>query len=156
MNFNPVIYQIQKYFMYGWHDTEKIIKQILRPSYFFSVNSSRRGKPPPFLQDFPFPARFIILLFSLHSYRERLKLVLSPLCHLLSCPAQTTPQKSVSELNPPGIYTPEKIPLNAVERKPVPTGVLNLNASEASYKPKHRSSRKNEAKKNCIFFSGGF
>ena len=31
--------------------------------------------------------------------------------------------------------------LNAVEREPVPTRVLNPNASEASYKPKHRSNR---------------
>ena len=32
--------------------------------------------------------------------------------------------------------------LNAVERKPVPTRVLNPNVSEASYKPKQRSYRK--------------
>ena len=32
--------------------------------------------------------------------------------------------------------SPRKIPLNAVEREPVPTSVLNPNASEASYKPK--------------------
>ena len=36
----------------------------------------------------------------------------------------------------------EKIPLNAVEREPVLTRVLNPNASEASYKPKQRSYRK--------------
>ena len=31
--------------------------------------------------------------------------------------------------------------LNAVERKPIPTRVLNPNASEASYKPKQRNYR---------------
>ena len=31
--------------------------------------------------------------------------------------------------------------MNAVEREPVPTRVLNPNASEASYKPKKRSYR---------------
>ena len=36
---------------------------------------------------------------------------------------------------------PEKIPLNAVEREPVPTSVLNPNVSEASYKLKERSYR---------------
>ena len=38
------------------------------------------------------------------------------------------------------MWYPEKIPpkksLNAVEREPVETRVLNPNASEASYKPK--------------------
>ena len=43
----------------------------------------------------------------------------------------------------------EKIPLNAVEREPVPTRVLNPNASEASYKPKQRNYRKTK----LIFFS---
>ena len=38
--------------------------------------------------------------------------------------------------------------LNAVEREPVPTRVLNPNASEASYKPKQRSYRKTK----LIFF----
>ena len=42
---------------------------------------------------------------------------------------------------------PEKIPLNVVEREPVPTRVLNPNASEASYKPKQRSYRKTKQKK---------
>ena len=37
--------------------------------------------------------------------------------------------------------------LNAVEREPVPTRVLNPNASEASYKPKQRSYRKMKLKK---------
>ena len=37
--------------------------------------------------------------------------------------------------------------LNAVEREPVPTSVLNSNASEASYKPKQRSYRKTKLKK---------
>ena len=49
--------------------------------------------------------------------------------------------------------------LNAVERKPVPTRVLNPNASEASYKPKQRSYRKTKPKKKLLllfFFSGGF
>ena len=32
--------------------------------------------------------------------------------------------------------SPRKIPLNAVEREPVETRVLNPNASKASYKPK--------------------
>ena len=44
--------------------------------------------------------------------------------------------------------SPEKIPLNAVEQEPVPTRVLNPNASEASYKPKQRSYRKTK----LIFF----
>ena len=38
-----------------------------------------------------------------------------------------------------------------VEREPVPTRVLNPNASEASYKPKQRSYRKTK----LIFFVGG-
>ena len=37
--------------------------------------------------------------------------------------------------------------MNAVEREPVPTRVLNPNASEVRYKPKQCSFRKNEAKK---------
>ena len=37
--------------------------------------------------------------------------------------------------------------LNAVEREPVLTRVLNPNASEASYKPKQRSYRKTKLKK---------
>ena len=43
--------------------------------------------------------------------------------------------------------------MNAVEREPIPTRVLNPNASEASYKPKQRMLQKNEAKKN-IFLGG--
>ena len=39
---------------------------------------------------------------------------------------------------PPEKNPPEKIPLNAVECEPVPTRVLNPNASEASYKQKQR------------------
>ena len=35
-----------------------------------------------------------------------------------------------------GQNPPKKIPLNAVEREPVETRVLNPNASKASYKPK--------------------
>ena len=54
-------------------------------------------------------------------------------------------------LNPTKI-PPEKIPLNAVEREPVETRVLNPNASEASYKPKQRSYRKTKLKKNNIFY----
>ena len=38
--------------------------------------------------------------------------------------------------------------LNAFEREPVPTRVLNPNASEASYKPKQRSYGKTKRKKN--------
>ena len=37
--------------------------------------------------------------------------------------------------------------MNAVERKPVETRVLNPTASEASYKPKQRSYRKTNLKK---------
>jgi len=37
--------------------------------------------------------------------------------------------------------------LNAVEREPVETRVLNPTASEASYKPKQRSYRKTYLKK---------
>ena len=36
----------------------------------------------------------------------------------------------------PDKISSKKIPLNPVERKPVPTRVLNPNASEANYKPK--------------------
>ena len=43
---------------------------------------------------------------------------------------------------------------NAVEREPVPTRVLNPNASEVSYKPKHRSYRKTKLN-FCNFFFGG-
>ena len=48
--------------------------------------------------------------------------------------------------------------MNAVEREPVETRVLNPNASEASYKPKQRSYRKTKLKKYIyiyIFFFGG-
>ena len=37
--------------------------------------------------------------------------------------------------------------MNAVEREPVPTRVLNSNTSEVSYKPKQRSYRKTSLKK---------
>ena len=40
--------------------------------------------------------------------------------------------------------------LNAVEREPVETRVLNPIASEASYKPKQRSIQKNESKKKVL------
>ena len=50
--------------------------------------------------------------------------------------------------------------LNAVERKPVPTRVLNPNASETSYKPKQRSYRKTKLikkiKKSGDFGRGDF
>ena len=56
--------------------------------------------------------------------------------------------------------------MNAVERnfsdlspvRPVPTRVLNPNASEASYKPKQRSYRKTKLrkKKKKFFFRGDF
>ena len=39
--------------------------------------------------------------------------------------------------------------MNAVGRQPVSTIVLNPNASEASYKPKQRSYRKTNLKKNA-------
>jgi len=56
------------------------------------------------------------------------------------------------------IKSPRKISLNAVEREPVETRVLNPNASEASYKPEQRSYRKTKLRKNnfLFFFSGGF
>ena len=53
----------------------------------------------------------------------------------------------------PDEIPPEKIPLNAVEREPVPTRVLNPNASETSYKLKQRSYRKT---KLHFFSRGGF
>ena len=40
--------------------------------------------------------------------------------------------------------------MNAVEREPVPTGVLNPNASEASYEPKRRSYRRTDRKKKVL------
>ena len=40
--------------------------------------------------------------------------------------------------------------MNAVEREPVPTRVLNPNASEASYKSKQRSYRKTNLKKKVL------
>ena len=45
-----------------------------------------------------------------------------------------------------------------VEREPVPTRVLNPNASEASYKPKQRNYRKMKLERLlfCFNFSGGF
>ena len=47
--------------------------------------------------------------------------------------------------------------LYAVEHEPVPTRVLNPNASEASYKPKKRSYRKTKLKFfHSSFFSGWF
>merc|ERR1719452_359327 len=59
---------------------------------------------------------------------------------------------------PPGKNPPEKISLNAVEREPVETRVLNPNASEASYKPKQRGYKKTKLKKIfiSIFFRGDF
>ena len=46
--------------------------------------------------------------------------------------------------------------MNAVEREPVPTRVLNPNASEASYKPKQRSCRKTKLNFFFFFFRGDF
>ena len=49
--------------------------------------------------------------------------------------------------------------LNAVEREPVETRVLNPNATEASYKPKQRSYSKTKLNKIIFllsFFLGGF
>ena len=40
--------------------------------------------------------------------------------------------------------------MNAVEREPVETRVLNPNASDASYKPKLRSYRKTNIKKKVL------
>ena len=51
------------------------------------------------------------------------------------------------------IKSPRKIPLNAIECEPVPTRVLNPNASEASYKLKQRSYRKTKLQ---FFFRGDF
>ena len=52
------------------------------------------------------------------------------------------------------MWYPEKIPLkkslNFVEREPVETRVLNLNASEASYKPKQRSYKKKKFGGNLV------
>ena len=39
-------------------------------------------------------------------------------------------------------WYPDKIPMNAVERKPVSTRVLDPNESKASYKPKQHSYKK--------------
>ena len=52
----------------------------------------------------------------------------------------------------PDKITPEEITLNAIERQPVLTTVLNPNASEASYKQKQCSYRKTK----LIFFRGDF
>ena len=52
------------------------------------------------------------------------------------------------------IKSPRK---NDIERESVGTRVLNPNASEASYKPKQCSNRKNKLKNNVLFiFFGGF
>ena len=56
----------------------------------------------------------------------------------IKSPRKKSPRKKSSRKKNP----PEKIPLNAVEREPVQTRVLNPNASEASDKPKRRSYRK--------------
>ena len=58
----------------------------------------------------------------------------------------------------PGKNRPEKIPLNAVEREPVPTRIINPNASKASYKPKQRSYRKTKLHFffRRVFFRGDF
>ena len=60
-------------------------------------------------------------------------------------PDKIPPEKIHPEKNPP-----ENNPLNAVEREPAPTRVLNPNAREASYKPKQRSYRKTKLKKRAI------
>ena len=44
--------------------------------------------------------------------------------------------------------------MNAIECEPVPTRVLNPNASEASYKPKQRSYRKTNLKKKVLVPDG--
>ena len=50
--------------------------------------------------------------------------------------------------------------MNAVEREPVETRVLNPNACEANYKPKQRSYKKTKLKNNyffiLFFFRGDF
>ena len=45
------------------------------------------------------------------------------------------------------------MPLNAVEREPVSTRVLNPNASQASYKPKQRSYRKTKLERIIFLFT---
>ena len=64
---------------------------------------------------------------------------------------------STREFGYPNKIPPEKNHFNAVEREPIPTRVLNPNASEASYKPKQRSYRKTKLKKSIyyFFFFGG-
>ena len=61
------------------------------------------------------------------------------------------PDKIILTKFPPEKNPPRKISLNAVEREPVETTVLNPIASEASYKTEQRSYRK--TKLNIIFFS---
>ena len=56
---------------------------------------------------------------------------------------------------PPEKNHPKKILLNAVERDPVPTRVLNPNVSEASYQPKQRNYRKTKLH-YYYFFRGDF
>ena len=59
---------------------------------------------------------------------------------MIPCPGSPIwyPGKIPPDKNLPGKNPPEKISLNAVERDPVETRVLNPNASEASYKPEQR------------------
>ena len=44
--------------------------------------------------------------------------------------------------------------MNAVEREPVPTRVLNPNVSKVSYKPQQRSYRKTNLKKKVLVPNG--
>ena len=60
----------------------------------------------------------------------------------IKSPRQKTPWKKF----------PRKNSWNAVEREPVETRVLNLNASEASYKPEQRNYRKTKLKTNIFLF----
>ena len=56
----------------------------------------------------------------------------------------TRVKRAINRNNEAGNY------LNVVEHEPVPSRVLNPNASEASYKPKQRSYRRTNLKKNVL------
>ena len=76
---------------------------------------------------------------------------------MIPCPGSPIwyPGKIPPDKNLPGKNPPEKISLNAVERDPVETRVLNPNASEASYKQEQRSYRKMKLKKIIFLFLVG-
>ena len=78
-------------------------------------------------------------------FRSQIRIFIQKYGNQIKSLRQKSPRKNL----------PEKIPLNAVERKLVETRVLNPNASEASYKPKQRSYRKTKVI-YLFFFGGGF